>query len=350
MNQKIVFVRAPKVQEKLPWQMFHFDAARENDKSRAYDLVYFDFAAGKRKTWRDWVPVRGKEPAGLPDSTELPKVKSLLALHGDHAELGLERGTFLDFYTWVKGQPQGSIACFHLFSHGYDNEPIIWDESEEGYDDHESKALPRHPNDTEPRRRDFFGQNPLAGVEGTRFAAAFAPDAVVKVWGCNYEVNYQMSIRNYIKTRSLDVRETILDLIDNTWPMMLANLLGVTVWAPPVGWGTNPYPRDQTKPAAPGKKHPPPLPYREEWPPNLKKNGWWMVSAFDDESQRVFRDDFGARIDPTRYVGYHRDWVTKARRMQDAAKALQTLSPKDLKRQLEQRIEELKKQVETIGL
>jgi hypothetical protein len=92
----------------------------------------------------------------------------------------------------------------------------------------------------------------------------------------------------------------------------------VVVWAPPIGWGSRPDPQIEHKE----------LKYRGVWPPNWKTDAWWRIEAFDDDKQQVFRN-FGARIDPTRYVGYYPSWVANARK-QTIPPPLQVTSPKEL--------------------
>ena len=327
-REKVVFVRGGQVGEDRPWRMFHFDPRRERETSRQYDLVYFDMPEGKRKTWDMWQPTRGWPSKRKPThEVDLKRVKLLEPrLDGTgFEETGPEKPTILNLYDWVKDQEPNSIGALHFFTHGDYSEPIIWEHcAEGGKPPQRPLAEPRHRNDTEPRRRDFFGPNPLAGNDGMQFWAAFSSDAFVKMWGCDAAKENRRMVLKQAKEPTQTRREDILDSIEETYAMLLATLLGVTVWAPPIGWGTR---------ADPQLLHPE-LKYRGVWPPDWKTELWWRVEQFPDAAQQVFRD-FGAKLDSTRYVGYHPRWLASAR-PPPVPPPLKVTSPKELQQQLGQ--------------
>jgi hypothetical protein len=107
----------------------------------------------------------------------------------------------LCLYNWVKKQPKESIRSLQVFSHGWMGGPIIWNSSEFDSDGNHMEALDgqdRDPHDTDFRMRDFVGSNPLAGAEGAKFAQAFTPTALIKLWGCVAPTGMRGKMQRYI--------------------------------------------------------------------------------------------------------------------------------------------------------
>jgi hypothetical protein len=348
----VVFVQGGKKNEDTyPWMFFHL-APRADPTPEPVNLAFFDYPAGILKEWKNHSLKRGKAPTGTPDSEiALTPVVKIRLPDGTTDDAGPDRASVLALYEWVKKQPADSIRSLQVFSHGWMGGPIIWNSSE--FDPAGDKMDPldgqdRDPHDTEFRLRDLVGSNPLAGAEGTRFAAAFTSDALIKLWGCVAPPAPRGDIRRYVlapkgargdAVRKVHV-ETYLGHIRNSFPMEMAVRLNLAVWATPLGYGSDP---GSTIPTNRGKLK---VKYNGgKFPPDLAKDQWWRVSWFfrnQDKGARFYEDVLKARIDALDYVEHRKSWLEDAIR----AAALSLLpgpvaTPLDLAGRLADRIEDL---------
>jgi hypothetical protein len=347
----VVFVQGGrKNEEKYPWMFFHLDPLTE-PTPEPVDLVFFDYPAGTLKIWKAHTLKRGKAPVESPVETQLtPKVKIRLA-DGTTDDTGPDRASVLSLYEWVKSQSKGSIRSLQVFSHGWQGGPIIWGSYE--FDPAGTRLEPldgldRDPNDTDFRIRDFAGSNPLAGAGGKKFAEAFAPDAMIKLWGCVAPLGIRGQMQRYIRapkgsrgdaTRKAHLQD-YLGAIERSYPMEMAVKLNLRVWAAPIGYGSDPGSR---VPAGRGHLN---VKYRGKFPPNLKKDRWWRVSWFfrnQDRGVRFYRDVLKAKIDAVDFVAHEKSWFEAAKR--DAFASVEpgpVESPLDLQRRLTDRIDALR--------
>lgn len=303
-TRQVIFVRGGKTSDIVVWRFFHFHPVTAVNVG-IVKLVYFDYPEGKMKIWNSWTPKQGKAPTARPDmETDIAPAIHIRFADGS-IDTSEKRPSALGVYDFIKKQAAGSVASLQIFSHGDYDGPIIWADSFENVDK-SNFTLDRDPYDTEFRRRDFFGKNPLGGTEGTKFANAFAPGALVKIWGCTEDEKYRRLIRNYNNLSSnkendakrLVILENYLDILDVTYALLMARLLKQTVWAAPIGWGTNPW-GDQ--------------PYKGSFPPNLTRELWWRVPAFVSSYRRFYTNLLGAKLDATHYVGFNQSWFISSR-------------------------------------
>lgn len=354
-TRQVVFVRGGHTHEQFPWMFFHFDPFKDTSIG-AVDLVYFDYPDGNMKIWKKWVPKRGTAPpSAAPDSATALTPTVQMRLSDGSLDSGDARPSVLAFYNWMKVQTKGSVAALHIFSHGYYEGPILWAPCFENSDKHDLTAA-RDPNDTEFRTRDFFGTNPLAGVEGRKFADVFENGALIKLWGCNEgrsdpdtgEWIEGYGLRGMVKrymaarrgapgdaTRAANL-EPYLDAIDGSFQMTMSLKLGLPIWAGPLGWGSDPYEEDAITKSK--------LRYTGKFPPKLGKDQWWRVSDYFRGNYRKFYDStLKARIDATRYVEHRKLWFEDAKRVATAALEAGPIdSPTALQRRLTDQAEALK--------
>lgn len=299
-EQQVIFVRAAKTPPETVWRFFHFHPFK--DIKPIVKLVYFDFTAGTISTWRIWKPEHGHAPRKKPDKvTEItPKIQ--IRFDDGKIDKGPPRASVLGLYDYIKNQPSKSVLSLQIFSHGDYQGPITWAESFEEEKIRDNIKADRDPHDSEFRLRDFYGENPLAGKEGKRFANAFVPTPFVKLWGCNADRRYRILLNRYIDEKDAVKKKihmkTYLEMLDSTYSILLSRLLNNYVWAAPLGWGSNPYSSQ--------------LKYVGTFPPNLRTQHWWRIPAFAKKYRRVFRQDLHALVDATHYVGHHGRWYLRA--------------------------------------
>lgn len=318
-TEHVVFVRGGKTHESLPWMFFHFHPTQGVLPS-AVKLSFFDYPNKKLQVWNNWRPKRSRAAPTSPNHEEELRHQ----VHVRQSDMTLDTSeklpSVLALYEYIKKQPKGSIASLQVFSHGDYDGPILWNHSFENSDKNDL-SKPRDAHDTEFRRRDFFGGNPLAGGEGRKFAEAFSPgNALVKIWGCTEDVKYRLLLRKMLrqrndtagKIRQIDMLDDYLDILDVIYALNLSRLLKVPVWSAPVGWGSNPW----------GE-----LKYRGRFPPNIKTERWWVIPAFVSKYRQIYRSRLGAPLDATRFVGYSNGWMSTARSSLAADKAALLAGP-----------------------
>lgn len=298
----VIFVRGGKTPDKLVWRNFHFDPSRDRQVGTV-KLSYFDYPNKKLKIWNRWVPKHGKAPEGTPDSEEEIEPQIEVRLSDGSIDRGTKLPSCLAVYEYVKKQPASSVVSFQIFSHGDYDGPILWAHSFENVDK-DDLTLPRDDHDTEFRRRDFHGGNPLSGAGGLFFADAFKSPALVKIWGCNEDSKYRVLLRSFLHTpknrqeKRRTILESYLEILDRTFALDFGRLLHQPVWAAPVGWGTTPWGNE---------------PYKGNFPPDLDKELWWRVpSTFTRSYRELYTDVLRAPLDITRYVGFEAGWYDRA--------------------------------------
>lgn len=304
MTEKlVVFLRGGRTQEINMWRFYHFDPRREVNIG-VIKLVYFDYPAGKIKTWNKWVPERGKAPKKPPDKVDDIEPKVNIRFDDGSIDTDESLPSVLGFYDFLKKQPNQTILSIQIFSHGDYDGPIIWNHSFENVDK-DDFSLDRDPHDSEFRRRDFFGKNPLAGGEGAKVGRALATNAFIKIWGCTEDSKYRVMLRKYINTKQDDegkikrkqILENYVDVVEKSFALLLAQTLRTTVWSAPVGWGSNPYARRNEN-----------FKYTGKFPPNLQNELWWRIPALTREYRQFFTGTLRAPLDSTLYLGYKNSW------------------------------------------
>ncbi len=342
--KQIVFVRGTKQPELTMWRYFHFHPHDEVDIGPV-QLVYFDYPENQLLKWKRWKPVRGsKREDVLPDPDSVEDLEPRIEWRNyedQKVQRTPKRASIVALYDYVKAQPSKSILSLQFFSHGFWKGPILWNDVSE---DDAVAAMPveepRDPHDTEPRVRDFYGLNPLAGTDGFLFAGSFVDDPFVKLWGCDAADAARLAINTILdedtstregRVRRLhDVGQYLEDRIGTTYALHLADLLGVTVWGAPPGWGSNPW-------SGPEKLDDDT--YMGNFPPDLSKERWWrMTTTFKRRHERFFRDELEAPIDAARYIGFNVGWYHDAVRRNRAGKrVLEVTDPKALQKRLRER-------------
>jgi hypothetical protein len=277
---------------------------------------------------------------------------------------GPDRASVLALYDWIKRQPKGSIRSLQIFAHAYIFGPVLWNSYEYDVVGSPMNALSdwaRDPNDTDFRIRDFVGANPLAGTEGKKFADAFASDALIKIWGCNYVGLLRRTLLKCVGAPSgsggdRERKEALLHYLSwlkESFPMKMAVHLNLAVWASPLGYGTAPWSKVMTD-----RKRDPPcsakeprqrcmsVKYRGIFPPDLTKDRWWRVSWLfrnRDKGVEFYRDVLKAQIDATDYVEYKKSWFDAAQRIAYAAVEPEAVdSPMSLQGRIVDQLEQLK--------
>ena len=323
MTPTVVFVQGGKKDEvQFPWMFWHLDP-RSDPPAQKVNLAFFDYPAGQLKIWKDHVLTRGKAPAKAPDEVSdlTPKVK-IRRSDGTVDEDGPDRPSVIALYDWVKKQTPSSIISLQVFSHGQIGGPIIWNSFEFDTDGNQMTSLsdgPRDPHDTDFRVRDLREPNPLGGSEGQKFAAAFAPGAFIKLWGCLAPHGVRAIVQRYWRAGKGDKGDAArwaqldayLDWMAASYAMEMAARLNLAVWAAPIGWGSDP---NRRVPAGNGHLN---VTYRGRFPPNLDKDQWWRVSWFfrhQDRGVKLYQDVLKARVDALDYVEHKRSWYDDARR------------------------------------
>jgi hypothetical protein len=146
----------------------------------------------------------------------------------------------------------GSLAALHVFSHAWAGGPILVNT-----DQHERYAYSsqRDPGDKDGRTKDF---SPANMPELEHFAAAFAPDAIAKIWGCYATTLYRRMVRAAAKAHDLDKQLTVRadqyvrkvsareieaefrqTIIGDSYMARLGRAAGITVYGAPPGMGSN---------------------------------------------------------------------------------------------------------------
>ena len=313
-----------KIDERYVWDYYHFHPTR-NENPGPVTAVFFHFPKLERRTWNRYVPINRQPPRGKPD--EVVKIEPVIRDPGDNRE----RSSVLGLYDWIKAQERGSIIALHVFSHGFPGGPVLWMKPE---DHHGDVTQPRLATDTELRIRDFYGSNPLAKGERTKFNGAFSDNALIKLWGCYEEQPQRTRVAGYIAARRrgdeasrfCHLYNYLLD-INASFAMHMARALNRTIWAAPVGWGTDPN--------FDGSKE------RDVFPPDLARNDrWWRAGVtFTKVWQDFFRRDLRAPLDATLYAGYAAGWVDEAfEKIPRPARPAGVPTPRELQQRLQNAI------------
>ena len=352
--KQVVFVQGGKTHETAyPWMFFHFDPAKETNPGPV-TLVFFNYPAGKIQTWKSWTPKRARVAPANPDTEE--DLTPTVAIRQEDESLGEEKPSVLALYDWVKKQDAESIISLQVFSHGWMGGPILWNSYEyygpDGAPIGNDYKLPRDPNDTEFRLRDFFGNNPLAGPEGAKFARAFASDAFIKLWGCVAPDGLRPPVQNYNFAARTDREKAAnqahlknyTDSLASCFALVMAQNLKLPIWASPLGWGSDPSSTVPTSYRA-GVAQNLNLSYRGTFPPDLTKDQWWRVSWFfrnQDRGAKFYQDVLKARTDAVDYIEYTARWFRDAQKLAlGSTDTSPVTTPAVLQQQLNDRVTEL---------
>jgi hypothetical protein len=119
----------------------------------------------------------------------------------------------------------------------------------------------------------------------------------------------------------------------------MAVRLGLSVWASPLGYGSEPGSKVPTNRGEVSVK------YRGTFPPDLRKDRWWRVSWFfrnQDKGAKFYQDVLKARIDAVDFVEHKKSWFEDAKRAA-APSALPSVisTPLELFRRLSEQVEAL---------
>jgi len=324
VTKTVVFVQGSKKEEaKFPWMFFHLDPFKDPDPPEAVKLVFFDYSEGTRSTWNSIVLKRGKAPTAKPDDVSPIGHETNPRQVDGTVDMDQTVPSVLALYEWVKKQPKASIRSLQVFSHATSQGPILHNTWEFGPDGIQLNIMDVEEDrdffDTDFRPRDFFGNNPLAGAEGEKFAAAFASNALIKLWGCFALETPRRLMREYFKAprgSSGDAQrkahlEDYLFWIEDSYAMLMANKLDLTVWASAPGYGSEPH---DTVPISGKRKLK--VKYRGKFPPDLSKDRWWRVSWFfrnQDRGAEFYTRVLKTRVDKTDFVEYRKAWFEAVR-------------------------------------
>ncbi len=146
----------------------------------------------------------------------------------------------------------GCVLDWHVFSHAWAGGPILVNTSEGPRYAH---APPRDPGDKDGRLKDFA---PANMPERELFAAAFAPTAVAKLWGCYATTMYRrmaraaaraedpdapLRVRAGDHVRRLSARAITEEfrerIIGDSYMARLGRAAGITVYGAPPGMGAS---------------------------------------------------------------------------------------------------------------
>lgn len=301
---EIIFVRGGKTHEDTPWKFFHFHPTN-NISVNGLQLTYFDYPNKEIKIWNRFEEskFRFKKNFKLPTPTSVKNMSPLIETRD--SDLNIDKSqklpTVLMLYDYIKAAADDSVRSLQIFSHGDYDGPIIWNFVFENDKDLNSN---RDAHDTEFRKKDFFGSNPLAGSEGKKFKSKFTKNSFIKIYGCNEDQKYRKKLITYYKSKDPKEKSTIekiyKDEMKETYAYFLSRTTGLEVWGAPLGWGTNPWPGKGEK-------------YRGVFPPKIGDN-WWIVSKhFRNHRKEKYLDFYekilNAPIDSGRYVGYSTKWL-----------------------------------------
>lgn len=238
------------------------------------DLYLFDYIGCRNmidiyENWQKWTP--GKMPK--PKHKRISTCVYLVDLYKIIASFG-------------RTEP-GSVIELHFFTHGSPEIGVT--------------QLPIG----ESTRASF--ERAIKKVGKADFKAAFAKDALIKLWGCGEQFGARQLTLSYWVTASKEGRKRIQQRVEarirGTYAFRLSELLGITVWAPPLGWKTS-------------MDLPSQCSYIDNWDPQTgpdHKSCWWRVSSgfLEDCGALFYTTVLGAKIDPVGYVGIN-DQMSKA--------------------------------------
>ena len=289
--QDMALDRRHMVPEEWVWQFAHPRGPRPTGTT----LTLFDYTRAEVQVWEDWDGDQPPKPC--PTTQRALDPPSVLSLYEHLKEVGTRA-------------PQ-SVTELHFFTHGFPGGPILINTDEPGEFAHDpANRNRRHRDDLDPRIKDFADPNVCGGREQIRLRAAFAPMALIKLWGCAYEdvQEYRDRVREYVATRDVRTRRRLLReyirfVRDYTYQFALHQATGLRVYAAPLGWGTNPYLPDGGR-------------YAGVWPPR-DRDRWWRVSPHfsRDRGDLFYRRDLHCDdIDPVFYVAYSGALLTELRR------------------------------------
>jgi hypothetical protein len=277
--------------EEHVWQYAHPRDPRQNTT-----LTLFDYAEGVYKQWSNW---RGELP---PKNAKSPTKKESILSGGESC------GSIIFLYDYIKqigGTNPQSILELHFFTHGWHEGPILIDTDED--EEHANEPTKRDPKDKDTRLKDFDIPEVLGGKAGNAFKQGFAQNGFVKLWGCDFEQEHRDRVKNYYRTRDARERKSELEaylryIRDSTYAYRLRKLLGIPVYAAPLGWGTSPYlPFGIEGKAALQAR----VKYTGIWPPR-KGDNWWRVSSFfrPDKGFEFYTKILRAQFDILDYVDF----------------------------------------------
>ena len=347
-TETVVFVLGAKINAAFPWMFHHLDPLNDTTPPTV-KLALFDYPNGKLRIWNSMVLKRSKNaPTATPDSETALTPTTQLRQRGGGLDPGPPRASVTALYDWVKAEPAGTIRSLQVFSHGWAGGPILWDTWE--FDDTTGNELTvgdadRDPHDTDFRVRDFLGINPLAGMEGAKFKAAFTSDPFIKLWGCVAPHDARAPLRNYMRVANGSAHDDerkahlkdYLKGVESSFALWMASKLDIPVWASPYGWGADygsnvPTIRDKSINVT----------YSGVFPPVLTRDQWWRVSWLfknSDPGARFYRDVLKTRLDAVDYVEYRKDWYVDAKNAATASTAPPPVqTPRGLQQQLSDRI------------
>ncbi|NNB89066.1 hypothetical protein HRD49_22255 [Corallococcus exiguus] len=180
-------------------------------------VTVFDFKSGERsravKSASGWFEVdrvlQGKV------KTHLGKFKVAANVQKRHDDDSISIRHIYDYVSELGTRAPGALREFHIFSHAWAGGPLLV----ETYEDAAYETVVhRDPRDKDPRFKDFA---PVNMPRLKDFRAAFAADAIVKVWGCLAVDDYRNLVRALSLVRT-DTEKVTVPALDGTMTPMAA--------------------------------------------------------------------------------------------------------------------------------
>jgi len=165
-------------------------------------VTFFDFKTGTRsrmlKSASGWSTMDSVLQGAV--ATHLGDYKLPANVRKRYLDDSISIKHVYDYITELGSKAPDALREFHIFSHAWAGGPILVETYEDAlYDEGGARATQRDPHDKDPRTKDFGAIN-MPRLKD--FQAAFAADAVAKVWGCMATHAYRNLIRATAQTKS----------------------------------------------------------------------------------------------------------------------------------------------------
>ncbi|WPB82090.1 hypothetical protein KYC5002_23620 [Archangium violaceum] len=165
-------------------------------------VTIFDFKTGNRsrmvKSASGWMEMDRVLQGTV--KTHLGSYKDATNVQKRYLDDSISIQHVYDYIITLGAAAPGSLREFHIFSHAWAGGPILIETYEgSAYAAGGAQQTRRDPNDKDPRIKDFE----LVNMPRLKdFKAAFAADAIAKIWGCMATTAYRNLLRATAKAKS----------------------------------------------------------------------------------------------------------------------------------------------------